>query len=150
MPQSLTNIYLHIVFSTKERKTFLRDRDTRQQLHAYLVGVCKRQDCVSLQVGGYYDHCHLLVNLGKKFDISTLIRELKMESSKWMKSERGVSDFYWQKGYGAFSISPSHIDPVRQYIKNQENHHQKISYKEEFRRLCMKNKIDIDEKFVWD
>lgn len=113
MPQSLIQIYVHIVFSTKDRKPFLQDTSFRDSFHAYLAGACRGQNCRSLQVGGVADHVHLLVRLGKTIGVAELIRELKRESSKWVKSESGkLHDFQWQSGYGAFSISPSHVDAL--------------------------------------
>ena len=150
MSQSLVQIYVHLVFSTKSRKPFLLDKELRGRLHAYLVGACKGQDCPSLQVCGVEDHVHLLVRLGKSIDVATLIRELKKESSKWIKVELEVPDFQWQSGYGAFSISPSHVDAVIEYIRNQEEHHRKESFQDEFRRLCRKYNLKIDEQYVWD
>ncbi len=150
MPQSLVQIYVHLVFSSKDRRPFLRDKPFRERLHAYLVGACKGQECPSLQIGGVEEHVHLLVRLGKTVDIATLIRELKKESTKWVKAESNLGDFHWQSGYGAFSISPTHVEPVTEYIRNQEKHHKMESFQDEFRRLCKKNNIEIDERYVWD
>jgi len=91
-----------------------------------------------------------LIRLSKTTDVSTLIREIKKESSKWFKSKPGMKAFHWQRGYGAFSISPAHVDPVIEYIKNQKEHHEKESFQDEFRRLCKKYKIEIDERYVGD
>ena len=93
---------------------------------------------------------HALVRLGKMVDIAALIRELKRESSKWVKAESSLEDFHWQSGYGAFSVSPSHVDAVIEYIRNQEEHHKKESFQDEFRRLCKKYGVGIDERYVWD
>ncbi len=93
---------------------------------------------------------HLLVRLGKAVGIATLVRELKRESSKWMKTELNLRDFKWQSGYGTFSISPNHVDPVTEYIRNQEEHHKKESFQDEFRRLCRKYNLGIDERYAWD
>ncbi|MEM9481914.1 MAG: IS200/IS605 family transposase [Verrucomicrobiota bacterium] len=150
MPQSLAQIYVHIVFSTKGRKPFLQDKAFRERLHAYLAGACKGQECPSIQVGGIEDHVHLLTRLGKTVDISTLIRELKRESSKWVKTESDLDNFQWQSGYGAFSISPSHVEAAIEYIKKQEEHHQKEKFQDEFRRLCKKYNVEIDERYVWE
>jgi len=150
MPQSLVQIYLHIVFSTKDRRPFLRDNKIRERLHSYLVGACKGQKCPSQQVGGVEDHVHLLVRLGKAVGIATLVRELKRESSKWMKTELNHRDFKWQSGYGTFSISPNHVDPVTEYIRKQEEHHKKESFQDEFRRLCRKYNLEIDERYAWE
>jgi REP element-mobilizing transposase RayT len=151
MLQSLTQIYLHIVFSTKDRKPFLNDRIFRDRTHAYLAGICKNLDCPSLIIGGVEDHVHILCRFGKTIDVATLIRELKRDSSKWIKTELPhVEDFHWQAGYGAFSISPSHVEALKEYIRNQEEHHRRVSFKDEFQRLCKKYGIELDERYVWD
>jgi REP element-mobilizing transposase RayT len=94
---------------------------------------------------------HILCRLSKTLDVSTLIRELKRESSKWIKEEYPqLADFHWQNGYGAFSISPSHLDALKAYIDSQLEHHRRESFQDEFRRLCRKYGIEIDERYVWD
>ena len=124
MPQSLVQIYVHIVFSTKNREPFLIDRQLRHRTHAYLHGICANQGSPSIRIGGVEDHVHILCRLSKTLDVSTFIRELKRDSSKWVKDQKPeLTDFYWQNGYGAFSVSPSHVDPLTQYIVNQEEHH---------------------------
>jgi putative transposase len=149
--QSLVQIYMHIVFSTKNRAPFLKDCALRSGLHAYLIGICDNQGSPSLRVGGTEDHVHVLCRLSKTLDISTLIRELKRDSSKWVKDENPrVADFYWQQGYGAFSVSPSHVDALIEYIANQEEHHRRETFQDEFRRLCKKYGVEIDERYVWD
>jgi putative transposase len=148
--QSLVQIYVHIVFSTKNRQPMLRDLTVRERLHAYLSGVCKNQSSPAITVGGAEDHVHLLCRLGKSIGIAELIRELKKDSSAWAKSELSVPNFYWQTGYGAFSISPAHIQSLKAYIADQEEHHRKESFQDEFRRLCRKYGVEIDEKYVWD
>lgn len=151
MPQSLAQIYLHTVFSTKHRQPFLKDHDFRARVHAYLAGTCKNLDCPALIVGGVEDHVHLLCRFGKTIEVATFIRELKRESSKWIKTENPrLSDFYWQAGYGAFSISPSHVEALKKYVANQEEHHRRVSYQDEFRRLCKKYGIQLDERYAWD
>ena len=150
MPQSLAQIYVHIIFSTKGRRPFLRDPTTNERLHAYLVGALKGQQCSPLQVGGAEDHVHLLTKLGKTIDAATLVREIKKESTKWLKADMNLQDFHWQSGYGAFSISPSHIESVTQYIQNQQEHHKNESFKDEFRRLCQKYRAGLDERYVRD
>ena len=151
MPQSLVQIYLHIVFSTKDRCPFLQDGDLREHLHAYLVGACRNLDCSALRIGGVQDHMHLLVRFSKKFEVASLIRELKRESSKWIKTQpTGPATFQWQNGYGAFSVSPSHVPALEKYIANQEEHHREESFQDELRRLCQKYGIEIDERYVWE
>nr|AFI78504.1 transposase IS200-family protein [uncultured bacterium ws156A7] len=151
MPQSLVQLYTHLVFSTKYRKPFLKDDGLRENLHAYLAGACKNLESSSLIVGGVEDHVHILCRLSKTISVSVLIRELKRESSKWVKSESpGLTMFQWQNGYGAFSISPSHVEDLKRYIANQVEHHKTETFQDEFRRLCRKYGIEIDERHVWD
>lgn len=151
MPQSLVQIYVHIVFSTKDRMPFLKDTVFRGRVHAYLAGICNKQDCPAIIVGGVADHVHLLCRLGKQIDISSLIREIKRDSSSWVKEEEPtLSVFFWQSGYGAFSVSPSHVDALKNYIRDQEEHHKTESFQEEFRRLCAKYGVPVDERYVWD
>jgi len=151
MPQSLVQIYVHIVYSTKHRKPFLTDEEFRNRTHRYLAGMCKNLNCPALIAGGTQDHVHVLCRLGKTSDIADLIRDLKRDSSKWIKAEQpALEDFYWQQGYGAFSISPSHVEPLKEYIANQEEHHRHETFQEEFRRLCKKFGLEIDERYVWD
>jgi putative transposase len=147
MPQSLAQIYLHIVFSTKDRRPFFRDKSFRDRLHAYLAGICDNQDSPSIRVGGVEDHVHILCRLSKTLDVAALVREIKRDSSKWIKDENPrLGDFHWQNGYGAFSISPSHVEAVKEYILNQEDHHRRESFQDEFRRLCAKYHLPIDER----
>jgi REP-associated tyrosine transposase len=151
MSQSLTQIYLHIVFSTKNRAPFLRDGALRGRTHAYLVGICRNLDSPSIIVGGTEDHVHILCRLGKTQSVSELVRELKRESSKWLKEQsQDLSSFYWQAGYGAFSISPGHVEALTAYIRNQEEHHKKQTFQDEFRRLFRLYGIEFDETYVWD
>jgi REP element-mobilizing transposase RayT len=151
VPQSLVQIYVHIVFSTKNRQPFFQDRAFRERIHAYLKGTCENQGSPSLRVGGTDDHVHILCRLSKTLDVATLTRELKRESSKWIKEENArLADFYWQHGYGAFSVSPSHVPDLIEYIINQEEHHRRESFQDEFRRLCKKYGVAIDERYVWD
>ena len=151
MGQSLVQIYVHLIFSTKHRQPLLKDAEFRARTHAYLAGIARNLDSPALIVGGVEHHVHLLVRLGKQIDVSQLIRELKRDSSKWIKDERPqLSDFYWQDGYGAFSVSPAHVDDLVAYITNQEEHHHQEDFQTEFRRLCAKYGVGIDERYVWD
>jgi REP element-mobilizing transposase RayT len=151
MAQSFAPVYLHIIFSTKERKKYLQNKSLRYELHRYLGGTCRNLDCPSLAVGGTEDHVHILCRLSRACSISKLLRELKRESSKWIKTkDSGLSDFHWQDGYGAFSISPSHVRALRIYIANQEKHHQKESFQDEFRRVLKKYGVKYEERFAWD
>ena len=151
MSQSLVQVYVHLVFSTKNRRPDFRDRDFRERTHGYLAGICRNRASPTLSVGGVEDHVHLLCRLGKTVDLAGLVRDLKRDSSKWVKCEHSpLADFHWQNGYGAFSISPSHVDTLTQYIARQEEHHRTESFQDEFRRLCRKYDMSIDERYAWD
>ena len=151
MSQSLTQIYLHLVFSTKHRHPYLQEPSLRFQMHAYLAGICKNLESASLLVGGVADHVHILCRPSKNLAVADLLRELKRDSSKWIKERApALSEFHWQAGYGAFSISPSHVDLLKAYIAKQEEHHRRESFQDEFRRLCRKYGVAIDERYVWD
>ena len=151
MPQSLAQIYLHCVFSTKNRAPFLKDKTLLASLHAYMAGICKNLESPALIIGGAHDHVHLLTRHSKNLAVALFIREIKRSSSKWVKQEKRVlADFHWQAGYGAFSVSPSHVEALTVYIRNQEEHHQRHTFQNEFRRLCKKYGVPIDERYVWD
>jgi REP element-mobilizing transposase RayT len=151
MAQSLIQIYVHIVFSTKGRTPYLHDTAFRDRAHAYLAGICKNQDSPALRIGGVEDHVHLLCRFSKTHDVSSFIRELKRDSTNWIHAENPtLPDFHWQNGYGAFSVSPSHVDVLIKYIANQVEHHRQESFQDELRRLCRKYGIDLDERYAWD
>ncbi len=151
MPQSLAQIYLHVVFSTKHRSPFLTDRSLRERTHAYLVGACRNLDSPSLVVGGVEDHVQILCRLGKTASVSDLVRELKRESSKWIKEQAPELDsFYWQGGYGAFSVSTEHVEAVTAYIAYQEEHHKAETFQDEYRRVLSEQRLTYDERYVWE
>ena len=150
MGQSLVKNYLHIIFSTKHRQTFIHP-PVESELHAYLGGICKQMECHPIKIGGYTDHVHILCMLSKKIALMKLLEELKSHSSKWMKTKDPfLSNFYWQNGYGAFSVNPAQIDIVVRYITNQKEHHRRKTFKEEYRLFLRKYDIDYDERYVWD
>ena len=124
MAQSLSQLYVHIIFSTKKRAPFLQGADIQQRVHNYIKGICHQQQCESIIVGGMEDHIHILTCLKKNMDLSKLIEEIKHSSSKWIKSlatsDNQLDQFYWQRGYGAFTVSESMVDIVSRYIENQE------------------------------
>ena len=151
MPQSHAQVWLHIVFSTKDRRPFLRDSSHQEEMFRMLSHHVKEIGCVSASVGGYTDHVHLLVGLTRTITIAKLVETIKTETSKWAK--KAITDgqnFAWQSGNGAFSVSHSMRDAVDRYIRNQAEHHGKVSFKEEYRQLCAKHGIEIDERYVWD
>ncbi len=142
---------MHTVFSTKERRPFLRDAALRDELQHYLGGILKRLECQPIVVGGVEDHVHLLASLSRTCEAAEMVKELKRGSSLWVKErEPGLGDFAWQSGYGMFSIGFSQIEEVRGYIAGQEEHHRKVSFQDEFRRLLQRYEIEYDERYVWE
>ena len=147
MAQSLVQIYLHIIFSSKNRQPFLKENQV--EMHSYLAGISKNLG--SLIIGGTEDHVHLLTRHSKTISIVDTIRDLKRPSSKWIKIfNPKQKSFGWQKGYGIFSISAPHVEAVKKYIANQKQHHHRESFQDEFRRICKRYHVEIDERFVWD
>ena len=148
MAQSLSNILLHIVFSTKYRAPIIT-AEHEDQLWRYLTGACHELGCHAHRIGGMADHVHLLCGLARTVPVSKLIEQLKRPASKWMKT-RGVPDFAWQNGYGAFSIGQSQFDDVAGYIARQKEHHRRMTFQEEFRAFLKRYRVDYDEHYVWD
>jgi len=151
MSQSLSQIYLHVVFSTHKRRPFLQKLAARQAMHKGLAKISNDLNSPCIEAGGVEDHIHLLCRLSKTLSASEFIKELKRGTSAWIKEQfPDLHEFYWQNGYGAFSISPSHVDPLQNYIQHQEEHHRKESFQDELRRLFRKYAIEFDERYVWD
>ena len=141
---------MHLIFSTKHREPLINP-PLEAELHAYLGGICNKLDCTVIKVGGYKDHIHILCMLSKKIALMKLIEEIKSHSSKWIKTKRsGYEKFYWQNGYGAFSVDPSEVDTVIAYITKQHEHHSKKTFQDEYRAFLKKYKVEYDEKYVWD
>jgi REP element-mobilizing transposase RayT len=150
MSQSLSKVYVHITFSTKNRVALI-DANIKTSLFEYLGGICKGIECNPIKIGGHRDHVHILCLLSRKIPQMKLLEELKKKSSKWVKTKgKEYSDFYWQNGYGIFSVNPTEIDLVVKYINNQEEHHKKVAFQDEFRAFLKKYKVEYDEKIVWD
>jgi putative transposase len=151
MPQSLASVFIHLVFSTKERRPFFRDKVAREALHAYIGGISKRLDCPPLIIGGFEDHVHALARFGRTITIADWVKELKRVSNLWLREQsREYARFEWQGGYAAFSVSPSNLESVKEYIARQEEHHRKMSFQDELRALLRKHKVEWDEHHLWD
>jgi REP element-mobilizing transposase RayT len=151
MPQSLARILVHIVFSTKDRKPFLKDRALREELHGYTIGVLKGLESPAVTINSVEDHIHILCGLSRKIAVMKLVEEIKTSTSKWIKTKGAAyREFYWQGGYGVFSVSESKLAEVKRYIQRQEEHHRRLTFQEEFRRMCAKHGTAIDERYVWD
>jgi len=149
MPQSLSAVYIHLVFSTKDRYPFFKDKDLRQDLHAFLGGTSKKLSCPPIIVGGVEDHVHLLSRFGRTITQAEWVKELKRVSNQWLK-EQGVRGFEWQGGYADFSVSRSNLEQVKLYIANQEEHHRKMGFQEELRLLLKRHDLEWDERYIWD
>jgi len=149
MPQSLSAVYIHLVFSTKHHRPFLHDDDLRNDLHCFLGGVSKKLDCPPILIGGVEDHVHLLARFGRKISQAEWVKELKRVSNLWLR-DRGLNGFEWQGGYADFSVSQSNLDQVKKYVANQREHHRRLSFQDEVRALLTKHEMEWDERYVWD
>lgn len=150
MPQSLSQVILHIVFSTKERRPWL-DPQIRPRMHAYLATVCRDCGCEAYRVGGAADHVHLAARLVRTISQAELLEEIKKTSSAWMKRQGGqYAGFFWQGGYGAFSIGWSQLKELIGYIDRQEQHHRTQTFQQEYRDLLTEYHVEFDERYVWD
>jgi REP element-mobilizing transposase RayT len=149
MCQSLARLLVHSVFSTKERRPFLRSEEIRTEIYAYIAGILRNLQSPSIIIGGADDHIHILSSLSKNVALSELIGRIKGSSSKRLK-EKGIHGFAWQNGYGAFSVSESQVAAVTAYIANQAEHHRQFSFQDEVRQLLKRHHTAFDERYVWD
>jgi REP element-mobilizing transposase RayT len=148
MPQSLSKIYIHVVFSTKHVQPIIPE-NIREELQKYIIGCLNNISSYTYEIYINPDHLHALCTLPRTVTTAQLISKMKAPSSKWLK-EKGIPDFGWQDGYGVFSVSPSNINAVKKYIQNQPTHHKKKYFKDELRLFFKKYNIDFDERYVWD
>jgi len=150
MPQSLSSILIHLIFSTKNREPFLAPEiDT--ELYPYLASIFKALKSPALIINGTSDHLHTLFSLSRVVTIADLVEEVKTESSKWIKTKgREFRNFHWQSGYGAFSIGQSQMKSVERYIRSQKAHHRRISFQDEYRKFLKAYEVEYDERYVWD
>jgi putative transposase len=150
MPQSLSRVLVHLIFSTKYRKPSLTP-EIREELYPYLAVVLRDNDCPSLRVGGVEDHVHMLFGLSRRLAVADVVELVKTSSSKWLKTKWShLAKFHWQAGYGAFSVSQSKADSVVRYIRGREAHHRRISFQDEFRTTLDRHGVVYDERYVWD
>ena len=151
MAQSLAHLWTHLIFSTKDRFPFLNDKTLRREMHAYLAEMLRKHDCETLIVGGVEDHTHSLFALSRTHSIASVVKEVKRTSSGWIKvASRRLSKFHWQGGYAAFSVSQSNLADVIRYIENQEQHHQLVTFQDEYRAFLKAYGVEFDERYVWD
>jgi len=150
MPQSLSKIYVHITFSTKNRRPFIGD-NIKHEVWAYIGGICKNLACNPVRVGGHDDHVHICCLLSKKITSVKLLEEIKKESSRWIKTKGGqYAKFYWQDGYGIFSVNPFDVERVSEYIANQAEHHKKCTFQDELLAFLKKYRVEYDERYLWN
>jgi REP element-mobilizing transposase RayT len=150
MPQSIAYNYSHITFSTKDRYPFI-DENIQEELFRYIGGICNNMDFKPVKIGGYRDHVHILCVLSRKVALMKFMEEVKAHSSKWIKTKgEKYQRFYWQRGYGSFSVNPAEIDVVIRYIENQAEHHRSKTFQEEYLAFLKKYKVEYDERYLWD
>jgi putative transposase len=150
MPQSLANIYIHLIFSTKDRFPFL-SKAVRPDLHAYMATVLANLNSPAVLINSVADHVHVLFNMGRTVTLAQVVEDVKKSSSKWIKTQStDLATFAWQAGYGGFSVSESNVPKVANYIRGQEEHHRVKSFQEEYREFLNKHNIPYDERYVWD
>ena len=150
MPQSLSNILIHLIWSTQDRHPWL-NLSIRDKTHAFLAGAVRQMDCEAYRVGGVADHVHLAVRLSRTLSVADLVKEVKTASSKWLKEQDpAFTAFHWQQGYGAFSVGMSQKETLLRYIDTQEEHHRTRTFQDEYRDFLEKYGIKYDELYVWD
>jgi putative transposase len=151
MAQSLSRLWTHLIFSTKDRFPFLLDKVLRAEMHAYLAEMLRVHDCETLIVGGVEDHTHTLFALSRTHSIASVVKEVKRTSSGWIKTASSkMSKFHWQGGYASFSVSQSNLTEVIRYIENQEEHHRRVSFQDEYRAFLKAYGVGFDERYIWD
>jgi putative transposase len=150
MPQSLAKIYVHLIFSTKNRERLLPD-DLRPGFCAYFGGILRDLGCTAVEINSEPDHVHLLFLASRTETLSDVVRQLKTGSNLWLQEQRPeFHHFHWQNGYGAFSVSQSGVEEVREYIRLQREHHRVMTFQEEYRKFLARHEIEFDERYVWD
>ena len=149
MSQSLSKLYIHIVFHTKYNQNLIKT-DVESELYAYLGGILKENKSVPIAINGVEDHVHILCIMSKNISLADLLEELKRNSSRWIKTKGSdYTDFAWQGGYGGFSVSQSKVDVLKRYIENQKEHHKNETSKEEYLRFLKEYNVDYDPNYLW-
>ncbi len=150
MPQSLSSLLIHLIFSTKNRESFLTP-EIEVELYPYIASIFKAMRSPALIIDGTSDHLHTLFSLSRVMAVADLVEEVKTESSKWIKTKgKDLRNFHWQSGYGAFSIAQSQVPAVKQYIRRQKEHHRRVTFKDEYRKFLNAYEVEYDERYVWD
>lgn len=150
MPQSLSSILIHLVFSTKHREPLIAPH-VEAELHAYLAAIFREYHSPALLINGTSNHVHILFALSRQVAVADLVEEVKKRSSKWIKTKGSeLKIFQWQSGYGAFSIGQSNVAALKDYIAGQKEHHRHKSFEEEYQNFLEKYAVAYDEKYLWD
>lgn len=148
MPHTYSCALFHCVFSTKERRKTISP-EIQERLWAYLGGIARKRAMKALAVGGTEDHVHILLSLPASMAIAQAMREIKSESSRWMREEGGSPRFSWQEGYGAFSVGWTQIEVTTAYIAKQAEHHKRRDFQAEFLAFLKKHRIEYDPRYIW-
>ena len=156
MPQSLSNLVLHLTFATKDRVRSLAYPDVRADLAGYMVGILNNIGCPSIATKVVIDHVHVLFLLSRTESVSHVVQVVKQESSAWVKGQKPelkdpyLIKFQWQAGYAVFSVSESNVAKVKAYIENQDEHHKRVTFEDEYREFLTKHGVAFDERYMWD
>ena len=148
MPSTHVNLNIHLVFSTKNRQCFLAE-SWRDRLFDYLGGITRNLGAIPWAVGGADEHAHVLLGMRAIHRLADLTRDIKQGSSRWIHETLQLWEFAWQEGYGAFSISQSHVEAERRYILNQAEHHRRVLFQEEYLEFLRRNGVEFDERYLW-
>ena len=150
MPQSLSQIYIHLIFGTKNHEPLIEDH-VRDELERYMATILKNWESPVIMIGSVSNHVHILFSLSRNYPVRKITEEVKKSSSKWLKTKDGISpNFHWQNGYGAFSVSQSGLQDVIDYIEKQQDHHRHIPFQEEYRKFLQKYNTEFDARYIWD
>jgi putative transposase len=149
MPQSFSFLHCHIIFRTKHRQPQI-SADLQPRLFEYIGGILRNNSSALIAAGGMPDHVHLLASLGRTLAAADAVRLIKTNSSGWIHDELRFPEFQWQNGYGAFAVSFSNVDQVKSYLSNQEEHHRRLTFQEEFCEFLRRHNLEWDERYVWD
>ena len=148
MPSTHLSLHIHLVFSTKHREPFIAS-DWRGRLHAFLGGAIRSAGAVPECIGGTADHVHSLIGIRATHSLADIVRDIKHASSQWVHETMRLRAFGWHDGYGAFTVSASQIESVREYITTQEAHHRKRTFQEEYVVFLNRHNIEYDTKYLW-
>jgi REP-associated tyrosine transposase len=149
MAQTLTSLLVHLIFSTKNRMPLIT-ADVEPDLFAYIGAILKNNESRLLDAGGTSDHVHLLISQSKNIALSSLLKDVKKDSSSWIKTQsKRFRDFHWQDGYGAFSIGHRDVPDLKPYLASQKEHHRKQTFQEELIKFLKEYEIEYDERYLW-